>query len=36
MNNNNIWGPPAWTFPYNTFNYPNNPSNKINKIIIIF
>ena len=27
MNNNNIWGPPAWTFLHTiTFNYPNNPS----------
>ena len=29
MNNNNIWGPPAWTFLHTiTFNYPNNPSEK--------
>ena len=27
MNNNNIWGPPAWIFLHTiTFNYPNNPS----------
>ena len=28
-NNNNIWGPPSWTFLHTiTFNYPNNPSEK--------
>ena len=27
MNNNNIWGPPAWTFLHTiTFNYPDNPT----------
>ena len=27
MNNNNIWGPPAWTFLHTvTFNYPENPT----------
>ena len=27
MNNNNIWGPPAWTFLHTvTYNYPENPS----------
>ena len=29
MNNNNIWGPPAWTFLHTiTFNYPDNPTNE--------
>ena len=29
MNNNNIWGPPAWTFLHTiTFNYPHNPSDQ--------
>jgi len=29
MNNNNIWGPPAWTFLHTiTFNYPDNPTNQ--------
>jgi len=27
MNNNNIWGPPAWTFLHTvTYNYPENPT----------
>ena len=27
MNNNNIWGPPAWTFLHTvTYNYPDNPT----------
>ena len=27
MNNNNIWGPPAWTFLHTvTYNYPMNPT----------
>ena len=29
MNNNNIWGPSAWTFLHTiTFNYPENPNNQ--------
>ena len=29
MNNNKIWGPPAWTFLHTiTFNYPENPTNR--------
>jgi hypothetical protein len=29
MNNNNIWGPPAWNFLHTiTFNYPDNPTNE--------
>ena len=29
MNNNNIWGPQAWTFLHTiTFNYPENPTNR--------
>jgi len=27
MNNNNVWGPSAWTFLHTvTYNYPENPS----------
>ena len=27
MNNNNIWGPPAWTFLHTvTYNYPEKPT----------
>ena len=29
MNNNNVWGPPAWTFLHTvTYNYPENPTNE--------
>ena len=36
MNNNNIWGPPAWTFLHTiTFNF-HNVFAKINKIILHF
>ena len=29
MNNNNVWGPPAWTFLHIvTYNYPENPTNE--------
>ena len=29
MNNNNIWGPQAWTFLHTiNFNYPENPTNR--------
>ena len=29
MNNNNIWGPQAWTFLHTiTFNYPEDPSKR--------
>ena len=29
MNNNKIWGPPAWTFLHTiTLNYPDNPTNQ--------
>ena len=29
MNNNNVWGPAAWTFLHTiTFNYPDNPTNQ--------
>ena len=29
MNNNNVWGPSAWTFLHTlTFNYPDNPTNQ--------
>ena len=29
MNNNNVWGPSAWTFLHTiTYNYPENPTNE--------
>jgi hypothetical protein len=29
MDNNNIWGPPAWTFLHTvSFNYPDNPTDQ--------
>ena len=32
MNNNNVWGPPAWTFLHTiTYNYPENPSDNDKK-----
>ena len=32
MNNNNVWGPSAWTFLHTiTYNYPENPSDNDKK-----
>ncbi len=32
MNNNNVWGPPAWTFLHTiTYNYPENPTDNDKK-----
>lgn len=32
MNNNNVWGPPAWTFLHTiTYNYPEDPTDNDKK-----